>query len=110
MGGQPAMSGLLLKKEFSAKAQGEKIDWTDVGDRKMTGARRKKPHWDSLPERWGNGEEENLANLRALELIVKGSTDNPEAFLEEWLRPLLRQGVSMERAYEMVLESVLRPN
>ena len=56
------------------------------------------------------GEEENLANFSALEQIAKGSTDNPQAFLEEWLRPLLRQGVSMERANERVLESVLRPN
>ena len=76
----------------------------------MTRARRKKPHWDSLLERWGMGEEENLANFSALEQIAKGSTDNPQPFLEEWLRPLLRQGVSMERANERVLESVLRPN
>lgn len=78
----------------------------------MTGKRRKKQHWDSraLPERWEMGKEQNLANLLALEQLVKGSTENPEAFLEEWIRPLLRQGLSMERAYEVVIESVLQPN
>lgn len=78
----------------------------------MTGGRRKKRHWDSraLPERWEMGKEQNLANLLALEQLVTGSTENPEAFLEEWVRPLLRQGLSMERAYEVVIESVLQPN
>lgn len=78
----------------------------------MTGGRRKKQPWDSraLPERWEMGKEQNLANLLALEQLVIGSTENPEAFLEEWVRPLLRQGLSMERAYEVVIESVLQPN
>lgn len=78
----------------------------------MTRGRRKKQHWDSraLPERWEMGKEQNLANLLALEQLVIGSTENPEAFLEEWVRPLLRQGLSMERAYEVVIESVLQPN
>lgn len=78
----------------------------------MTGGRRKKQHWDSraLPERWEMGKEQNLANLLALEQLVIGSTENPEAFLEEWVRPLLRQGLSIERAYEVVIESVLQPN
>lgn len=78
----------------------------------MTEKRRKKQHWDSraLPERWEMGKEQNLANLLVLEQLVKGSTENPEAFLEEWIRPLLRQGLSMERAYEVVIESVFQPN
>lgn len=78
----------------------------------MTGGRRKKQHWDSraLTERWEMGKEQNLANLLALEQLVIGSTENPEAFLEEWVRPLLRQGLSIERAYEVVIESVLQPN
>lgn len=78
----------------------------------MTGERRKKQHWDSraLSERWKMGKEQNLTNLPALEQLVRGSTENPEAFLEEWIRPLLRQGLSMERAYEVVIESVLQPN
>jgi hypothetical protein len=54
--------------------------------------------------------QEELPEIIALEELVKGSTEDPEAFLEEWLRPLLRQGLSIERAYEVVIESVLRPN
>lgn len=78
----------------------------------MTGERRKKQHWDSraLPKRWEMGKEQNLASLLALEQLAKESTENPEAFLEEWIRPLLRQGLSMECAYEVVIESVLQPN
>jgi len=51
-----------------------------------------------------------MGEIIALEELVKGSSENPEAFIEEWLRPLLRQGLSVERAYELVIESVLRPN
>lgn len=78
----------------------------------MAGARRKKQHWGSsaIPEGWETEKEQNLANLLALEELVEGSTENPVAFLEGWLRPLLREGLSMERACEVVIESVSRPN
>ena len=75
----------------------------------MIGARRKKR---KLDYRWflERLEHEDMGEMIALEELVKGSSENPEAFVEEWLRPLLRQGLSIERAYELVLESVLRPN
>jgi hypothetical protein len=53
---------------------------------------------------------EEMPEIIALEELVKGSSEDPEAFLEQWLRPLLREGLSIERAYEVVIESVLRPN
>jgi hypothetical protein len=75
----------------------------------MIGTRRKK---QNLDYRWflERLDQEELPEIIALEELVKGSTEDPEAFLEEWLRPLLRQGLSIERAYEVVIESVLRPN
>jgi hypothetical protein len=75
----------------------------------MIGTRRKK---QNLDYRWflERLDQEDLPGIIALEELVKGSTEDPEAFLEEWLRPLLRQGLSIERAYEVVIESVLRPN
>lgn len=75
----------------------------------MIGARRKK---QKLDYRWflERLEREDMREVLALEEFVNGSTEDPEAFLEEWLRPLLRQGLSIERAYEIVIESVLRPN
>jgi len=75
----------------------------------MIGARRKKQKMDY---RWflERLEREDMGEILALEELVKGSSEDPEAFLEEWLRPLLRQGLSIERAYELVIESVLRPN
>jgi hypothetical protein len=75
----------------------------------MIGARRKK---QKLDYRWflERLEREDMREILALEEFVNGTTEDPEAFLEEWLRPLLRQGLSIERAYEIVIESVLRPN
>jgi hypothetical protein len=75
----------------------------------MIGTRRKKQNLDYrwFLERLG---QEELPEIIALEELVKGSTEDPEAFLEEWLQPLLRQGLSIVRAYEVVIESVLRPN
>jgi hypothetical protein len=75
----------------------------------MIGARRKK---QKLDYRWflERLEREDMREILALEELVMGSSEDPEAFLEEWLRPLLRQGLSIERAYEVVIESVLRPN
>ena len=75
----------------------------------MIGTRRKK---QNLDYRWflERLSQEELREIIAIEELVKGSTEDPEAFLEEWLRPLLRQGLSIERAYEVVIESVLRPN
>jgi hypothetical protein len=75
----------------------------------MTRVRRNKQNWDfrSFLERWGQGD---MVEITALEQFVKESCENPDAFLEEWLRPLLEQGLSMERAYDLVMEGALRPN
>ena len=75
----------------------------------MIGARQKK---QKLDYRWflERLEHEDTREILALEELVMGSTEDPEAFLEGWLRPLLRQGLSIDRAYEVVIESVLRPN
>lgn len=91
--------------------------WTLRKPRKVRGVvevamrelRRKKHSRDffSILERCG---PEDAAKLIALEQFVEGSTENPEAFMEEWLRPLLRQGLSIEQAYEVVIEGALRPN
>ena len=75
----------------------------------MIGTRRKK---QKLDYRWflERLEHKDMREILALEELVMRSTEDPEAFLEGWLRPLLRQGLSIERAYEVVIESVLRPN
>jgi hypothetical protein len=75
----------------------------------MIGARQKK---QKLDYRWflERLEHKDMREILALEELVMGSTEDPEAFLEGWLRPLLRQGLSIDRAYEVVIESVLRPN
>lgn len=75
----------------------------------MARVRRNRQNWDfhSFLELYGH---EDIVEITALEQFVKESCENPEVFLEEWLRPLLQQGLSMERAYEVVMEGALRPN
>lgn len=75
----------------------------------MRELRRKKHNriFFSILERCG---PEDAGKLIALEQFVEESTENPEAFMEEWLRPLLRQGLSIEQAYDVVIEGALRPN
>lgn len=46
----------------------------------------------------------------ALEQVFRTFDRDPELFWKEWLRPLLAEGLDVERACEIALESVLRPN
>jgi hypothetical protein len=36
--------------------------------------------------------------------------EDPEAFWKDWLSPLVAEGLNLDRACEVVLEGVLRPN
>lgn len=56
------------------------------------------------------GERRDNPEIDALEQLMKESYDNPEIFHEEWLRPLLREGLSMDKAYDVLVEGTIRPN
>jgi len=45
-----------------------------------------------------------------LEQVFNAFDENPEIFQENWLRPLLAAGLNLNRACEVVVESILRPN
>jgi hypothetical protein len=110
IGGQPAMAGLPFVRDFRMRVvvTEEHLEVSGV-EVEMIGTRSKKPKLDYrwFLERLGREDRREIA---ALEEFVKGSSENPEFFLEEWLRPLLRHGLSLERAYEVVIESVIWPN
>ena len=45
-----------------------------------------------------------------LEQVLNAFDEDPEIFENNWLRPLLAAGLNLDRACEVVLESILRPN
>ena len=45
-----------------------------------------------------------------LEQVFNAFDEDPEIFQKNWLRPLLAAGLNLDRACEVVLESILRPN
>lgn len=50
--------------------------------------------------------EENIN----LEQVFSAFDEDPEIFQQRWLRPLLAAGLALDRACEVVLESIVRPN
>jgi len=56
------------------------------------------------------GAWQDSAELDALERMMRESYDHPEIFHEEWLRPLLREGLSVETAYDVLVDGTIRPN
>jgi len=52
----------------------------------------------------GDGEKGRVEHLLTV------SCENPEIFHEEWLRPLLAEGLDLDQALELVVEGALRPS
>jgi hypothetical protein len=81
----------------------------EKGGNAMVKERRRKNKVD-LKEFVKRGEWQAGTEVDALELLMKESYSNPEVFHEEWLRPLLREGLSLEGAYDVLVEGTIRPN
>jgi len=45
-----------------------------------------------------------------LQQVFNAFDEDPEIFQKNWLGPLLAAGLNLDRACEVVLESILRPN
>lgn len=75
----------------------------------MVKERRRKNKVD-LKEFVKRGEWQAGAEVDALEVLMRESYNNPEVFHEEWLRPLLREGLTLESAYDVLVEGTIRPN
>jgi hypothetical protein len=61
------------------------------------------PLWEDRPKDTGE-------LLTALEQLVKEYNDNPEWFDDSWLKPLLTEGLKMDRVYELILDGTIKPN
>jgi len=80
-------------------------------DRKMKRSRKDEliqefsgPLWDDRPEPRG------LREVVLLEEFVKASYEDHGYFREQWVFPLLAEGLSMDRVFELLLSGAVLPN
>lgn len=74
----------------------------------MTTVRRKEAQC-GIPNLLERCEKSDRETSR-LEHLLTLSCKNPEIFHEEWLRPLLAEGLDLDQAFELVVEGALRPS
>jgi hypothetical protein len=58
---------------------------------------------------WDNGPKD-LSEKVVLEELVKASYENPDYFREEWVNPLLDEGLDLDRIFDLLLSGSVRPN
>lgn len=59
---------------------------------------------------WEDRRANPLELLSALEQLAKELSDGPDDFDEAWLRPLLTEGLKVDKVYELLLDGAVRPN
>jgi hypothetical protein len=59
---------------------------------------------------WEDRRANPVEVLIALEQLAKELNDGPDDFDEAWLRPLLTEGLKMDKVYELILDGAIRPN
>lgn len=59
---------------------------------------------------WEDHRANPVEVLSALEQLAREFNDHPDDFDESWLRPLLTEGLRMDKVYELILDGALRPN
>jgi hypothetical protein len=60
------------------------------------------PLWD--------GCTRDSSERAALEEFVKASYENPDYFREEWVNPLLDEGLDLDSIFDLLLSGSVRPN
>lgn len=60
------------------------------------------PLWDSGPR--------DPSERVVLEELVKASYENPDYFREEWVDPLLAEGLDLDSIFDLLLTGSLLPN
>jgi hypothetical protein len=60
------------------------------------------PLWDSGPR--------DSSERAVLEELVKASCENPDYFREEWVNPLLDEGLDLDSIFDLLLSGSVRPN
>jgi len=60
------------------------------------------PLWDDRPK--------EFVSTVVLEELVKASCENPDHFCEEWLHPLVAEGLDLDRIFDLLLNGTVQPN
>ena len=60
------------------------------------------PLWDDRPT--------DLEETVVLEALVKASYEDPDDFREEWVNPLMAEGLNLDRIFDLLLSGTARPN
>ena len=60
------------------------------------------PLWDDRPQ--------DVREMTALEALVRASKENPDDFCEEWVAPLLAEGLNLDGVFDLLLDGAARPN
>ena len=63
-----------------------------------------------LSERLSREDMETRWMLEALDCIFTESKDYPDRFHENWVKPLLGEGLSLDAAFSLLVEGRFRPN
>ena len=71
---------------------------------------RRSGAWDEFTGPLWQDEPHAKTDASRLDQLVKEYYENPASFHESWLEPLLAEGLSMDRAYDLVLGGTLLPN
>src|SRR5215467_6311958 len=73
----------------------------------MTDRRNRGKKTQSFPSQHEHVSE---SETFVLDQVFRVVDQDPERFAKEWLQPLLLQGLSLDRAWEVIFEIFLRPN
>jgi hypothetical protein len=60
------------------------------------------PLWDDRPT--------DLGETVVLEALVKASYEDPDDFREEWVNPLMAEGLNLDQIFDLLLTGTARPN
>ena len=103
------MAGFLLNRKISDGGCAGEEEAVSKAVRKTMKEQRKKQQEGFLTFLEDCVRMEASENID-LEQVFNAFDEDPEIFQQHWLRPLLAAGLNLDRACEVVLESILRPN
>lgn len=65
---------------------------------------------EEFRERLTREELERSWKLEALDCLFTESQEHPEKFHQQWIKPLMATGLSLESALTLLIEAHFRPN
>jgi len=73
-------------------------------------SKKQKTIVEEFRERLHREELERSWKLEALDHLFTESQDQPDKFHRQWIHPLMAAGLSLESAFEILIEARFRPN